>query len=328
MEEAMKQKRLIMSLVLCAVLIFAAEGNAEKFNLLFASGSVAGTFYPLAGAIAQVWNKNIPDLNVTVTASGASLENIRLLGTKKTEIGLAMNDVAFYGYNGLEFFQAKNEKYTNFSAIGNVYPDTVQLFCRKDGSIKDIADLKGKKVVVGMPGSGNEISARQILGLYGIDYKTRKDLNPLYLNYAEAADQFKDNLVDVCYFMVAVPNGAIADINVMNPVQFLGFDDAMFAKIKKTYPLYARAEIPANAYRGQDKPVQTIAVYSSIYVSNDLPENIVYQMTKVLYEESAAIAQAHAAGKFIKLETFTTGGISIPYHPGAIKYYKEKGIIK
>ena len=324
----MKQKRLIRSLVLCTVLIFAAEGNAAKYNFLFASGSVSGTFYPLAGAIAQVWNKKIPDLNVTVSATGASLENIRLLGSKRTEIGLAMNDVAYYGYNGLEHFEAKKEKYSNFSAIGNIYPDTVQFFSRKGGPIKNIDDLKGKKVVVGMPGSGNEISARQILGLFGIDYKTRKDLNPLYLNYAEAADQFKDNLVDACYFMVAVPNGAITDINVMNPVQFFGFDDEMFAKIKKTYPLYGRVEIPANAYPGQDKPVPTIAVYSSIYVSNDLPENIVYQMTKVLYEESATIAQAHSAGKYIKLETATTGGISIPYHPGAIKYYKEKGILK
>ena len=324
----MKQKRLIMSLVLVAALIFAADGNAAKANLLFASGSVAGTFYPLAGAIAQVWNKKIPDLNVTVSATGASLENIRLLGNKSTEIGLAMNDVAFYGYNGLEFFQAKNEKYTNFSAIGNVYPDTVQLFSRKNGPIKNIADLRGKKVVVGMPGSGNEISARQILGLNGIDYKTRKDIKPFYLNYAEAADQLKDNLIDACYFMVSVPNGAIQDINLMTPIQFLGFDDAMFDKIKKAYPLYARAEIPANAYHGQAKPVQTIAVYSSIYVRNDLPENLVYQMTKVLYEESEAIAQAHSAGRFIKLETATTGGISVPFHPGAIKYYKEKGILK
>ena len=324
----MKQKRLVMSLVLCAALIFAAEGQAAKANLLFASGSVAGTFYPLAGAIAQVWNKKIPDLNVTATATGGSLENVRLLGSKSTEIGLAMNDVAFYGYNGLEFFQAKNEKYKNFSAIGNIYPDTVQLFSRKNGPIKNIADLRGKKVVVGMQGSGNEISARQVLGLNGMDYKTRKDINPFYLSYAEAADQFKDNHIDACYFVVSFPNAAIQDINVMHPIQFIGFDDEMFAKIKKAYPLYARVEIPANAYQGLAKPLQTIGVYSSIYVQNDLPEDLVYQMTKVLYEESAAIAQANNAGRFIKLEMATTGGISVPFHPGAIKYYKEKGILK
>ncbi len=105
--------------------------------------------------------------------------------------------------------------------------------------------------------------------------------------------------MDACYFVVSVPNGALQDINVMNPVQFLEIDDAMFAKIIKAYPLYARFEIPANAYQGLAKPVKTIAVYSSILVRNDLPEDLVYQMTKVMYEENAAIAQAHAAGKFI-----------------------------
>ncbi len=323
----MKQKRLIMSLVLCAALFFAADGNAAKANLLFATGGVAGTFYPLGGAIAQVWNKKIPDLNVTVQATGGSVENIRLLGSKGAEVAISMNDIAFYGYNTLEVFQSKNEKYTNFSAIGNVYPDVIQIFSRRDGPIKKIADLRGKKVSVGPPGSGTEISARQILGLNEMDYKKSKDINPLYLSYSEAADQFKDNHVDACYFVVSVPNGALQDINVMNPVQFLEIDDALFAKIIKTYPLYARFEIPANAYQGLARPVKTIAVYSSILVRNDLPEDLVYQMTKVMYEENAAIAQANAAGKYLKLET-ATGGVPVPFHPGAIKYYKEKGILK
>ncbi|MCX5905615.1 MAG: TAXI family TRAP transporter solute-binding subunit, partial [Deltaproteobacteria bacterium] len=207
------------------------------------------------------------------------------------------------------------------------YPDVIQIFSRKDSPIRKIADLKGKKVSVGAPGSGTEISARQILGLNGMDYKMSKDINPQYLSYAESADQFKDNHVDACYFVVSVPNGALQDINVMNPVQFLEIDDALFAKITKAYPLYARFEIPANAYQGLAKPVKTIAVYSSILVRNDLPEDLVYQMTKVMYEENAAIAQAHAAGKFLKLET-ATGGVPVPFHPGAIKYYKEKGIFK
>lgn len=323
----MKQKRLIMSLVLVVALFFAGEGFAANANLLFATGGISGTFYPLGGAIAQVWNKKIPGLNVTVQATGGSVENVRLLGSKGAEVAISMNDIAFYGYSGLEVFQAKNEKYTNYSAIGNVYPDVIQIFSRKDSPIRKIADLKGKKVSVGAPGSGTEISARQILGVNGMDYKNRKDINPLYLSYAESADQFKDNHVDACYFVVSVPNGALQDINVMNPVQFLEIDDAMFAQIIKSYPLYSRFEIQANAYHGQAKPVKTIAIFSSIFVRNDIPEDIVYQMTKVMYEENAAIAQAHAAGKFLKLET-ATGGIPVPFHPGAIKYYKEKGILK
>jgi TRAP transporter TAXI family solute receptor len=328
MEEViMKQKHLIMSLVLCAAFFFAADGNAAKANFLFATGGVSGTFYPLGGAIAQVWNKKIPDLNVTVQATGGSVENIRLLGNKGAEVAITMNDIAFYGSRGEEVFKAKNEKYVNFSAIGNVYPDVIQIFSRKGGPLKQIADLKGKKVSVGPPGSGTEISARQILGLNGMDYKTRKDINPMYLSYSEAADQFKDNLVDACYFVVSVPNGALQDINVMNPVQFIEIDDAMFAKIVKAYPLYARFEIPANAYAGLTKPAKTIGIFSSIMVQNDLPADLVYQMTKVMYEENAAIAQANSAGKYLKLEN-AIGGVAVPFHPGAIKYFKEKGIMK
>jgi TRAP transporter TAXI family solute receptor len=288
---------------------------------------VAGTFYPLGGTIAQVWNQKIPGLNVTVQATGGSVENVRLLGSKGAEIAICMNDIAYFGQNSLEVFKAKNEQYTNYAAVGNVYPDVVQIFVRKDSAIKAIADFKDKKISVGPPGSGTEISARQVLGNYGLDYKARKDIRPQYLSYAEAADHFKDGRIDAAYFVVAVPNGALQDINVMHPVRFLEIDDANFDKIIKTYPLYARFEIPTNSYQGQTIPVKTIAVYSSILVLKDLPDELIYQMTKVMYEERAAIAQGHAAGKFVKPET-AIPGIAIPFHPGAQKYYREKGLMK
>ena len=314
-------------IILFFSVLFVAEGSCKETKLLFATGGVAGTFYPLGGAIAQVWNQKIPGLNVTVQATGGSLENVRLLGSKGAEIAICMNDIAYYGQQGLEAFKAKNEKYTNYSAIGNVYPDVVQIFARKDGPIKTVADFRDKRISVGPPGSGTEISARQILGLYGLDYKTKKDLKAMYLSYAEAADHFKDKLINGAYFVVAVPNAALQDINVMHPVKFLEIDDQMFGKIGKEYPLYARFEIPVNSYQGQSSLVKTIAVYSSLLVRNDLPEDLVYQMTKVFFDERALIAQGHAAGKYIKFET-AISGIAVPFHPGAQKYLKEKGILK
>ena len=319
-----------MSAILPMILLMtfaAAPALAQQTKLLFATGGVAGTFYPLGGTIAQVWNQKIPGLNVTVQATGGSVENVRLLGSRGAEIAICMNDIAYFGQNGLEVFKAKNEKYANYAAVGNVYPDVIQIFVRKDSAIKSIAEFKDKKVSVGPPGSGTEISARQVLGMYGLDYKTRKDLRPQYLSYAEAADHFKDGRIDAAYFVVAVPNGALQDINVMHPVRFLEIDDANFDKIIKAYPLYARFEIPANSYQGQATPVKTIAVYSSILVLKDLPADLVYQLTKVMYEERAAIAQGHAAGKFVKPET-AIPGIAIPFHPGAEKYLKEKGLLK
>jgi uncharacterized protein len=317
----------VTALVLAFLLLIAGQGFCKDTKLLMATGGVAGTFYPLGGAIAQVWNQKIPELNVTVQATGGSLENVRLLGSKGAEVAICMNDIAYYGQQGLEAFKAKNEKYSNYMAIANVYPDVIQIFTRKDSNIKTIADFKGKKISVGPPGSGTEISARQVLGLYGLDYKTRQDFKPSYLSYSESADHFKDNLIDAAYFVVAVPNAALQDINVSHPVRFLEIDDQLFAKITKDYPLYSRFEIPANSYQGQSAPAKTIAVYSSLLVLKELPDDLVYQMTKVFFEERAAIAQGHAAGKFINPET-AVSGIAIPIHPGAQKYLKEKGFMK
>ncbi len=322
-----RQSCLSITIVLTLVLTVAGGAVAADSKLLFATGGVSGTFYPLGGAIAQVWNQKISGLNVTVQATGGSLENVRLLGSKDAEVAICMNDIAYYGQNGLEVFKAKNEKYTNYMAIGNVYPDVIQVFCRKDSDIKSIADLKGRKVSVGPPGSGTEISARQVLGLYGIDYKARQDLKPSYLSYSEAADHFKDGLIEAAYFVVAVPTAALQDINLTKPVRLLGIDDAMFAKVIKDYPLYSRFEIAANSYSGISEPVKTIAVYSSLLVRNDLPEDLVYKMTKVYLEERAAIAQGHAAGKYIDPQ-IVTSGIAIPLHPGAQKYLKEQGLLK
>lgn len=317
----------LTAIVLVLFLLATGQGFCKDEKLLFATGGVAGTFYPLGGAIAQVWNQKIPGLNVTVQATGGSLENVRLLGSKGAEVAICMNDIAYYGQKGLEAFKAKNEQYSNYSAIGNVYPDVIQIFTRKDSDIKTIADFKGKKISVGPPGSGTEISARQVLGLYGLDYKTKDAFKPMYLSYAEAADHFKDKLIDAAYFVVAVPNAALQDINVMHPVRFLPIDDSMFQKVKKDYPLYARFEIPANSYQGQAEPVKTIAVYSSLLVRNDISADLVYRMTQVFLEDRAAIAQGHAAGKYIDPANVTSG-IAIPLHPGAQKYYKEKGLVK
>ncbi len=320
------KKGILLAAASVMVLLGATEGFAAR-ELLFATGGVSGTFYPIGGAIAQAWNRHLPDLNVTVQATGGSLENVRLLGNKGADVAICMNDIAYYGRQGTEAFKAKNEKYENFSAVGNVYPDVIQIFARKGSDMKSIADLKGKKVSVGPPGSGTEISARQVLGLYGIDYKTRKDLNAQYLSYTEAADQFKDKLIDAAYFVVAVPNSALQDINLMHPVQFLAIDDKKFDEIVKTYPLYSRFTIPPNSYSGQTEPVQTIGVYSSILVRNDLPEDLVYQMAKIMYEKASEIGQAHAAGKGMNI-SMATQGIAVPLHPGAQKFYKEMGILK
>jgi hypothetical protein len=321
------QKLVAVFLVLPLFFSMVTVGFAQERKLLFAAGGIAATFYPLGGAISKVWNQKIPGLNVTVQTTGGSVENARLIGRGDSEMGLCMSDVAYYGRNGLEVFSAKNEKYTGYSAVANVYPDVIQIFVNKDSPMQSIYDFKGKKISVGPPGGGTEISARQIFSLHGLDYRARKDLTPMFLSYAEAAEHFKDKLLDGCFFVVAPPNAALQDINSVRPVKFFNIDDQTYKKISEAFPFFIRFEIPANTYQGQTSPIKTVAIMSILLVRNELPEDLVYQMTKLMFEEKATIAQGHSAGRFINLETAATG-IAIPFHPGAQKYLKEKGVLK
>jgi hypothetical protein len=193
--------------------------------------------------------------------------------------------------------------------------------------MKGIKDFRGKKISVGPPGGGTEVLARQIFSLHGLDYKDRKELTPAYLSYAEAAEHFKDNLIDGCFFSVAPPNSALQDINSVRAIKFFEIEDQPAKEILKALPFLTRFIIPANTYQGQTSPIKTVAMPAVLVVSNKIPADVVYQMTKLLFEEKDTIAKGHSAGRFINLEN-AAAGVAIPFHPGAHAYLKEKGVLK
>ncbi|MBI5251760.1 MAG: TAXI family TRAP transporter solute-binding subunit, partial [Desulfomonile tiedjei] len=158
--------------------------SGESIDLVLATGGTGGTYFPLGGGIAKLWKDAIPGLNVTVQATGASVANIRLLGKREADLALVQNDTADYGRTGRESFIDKKEKYTNYLAIAALYPEAVQIVVRSGSSIRNIEELKGKKVVVGAAASGTELASRQIFSAYGINYKERKDITPLFLGFA------------------------------------------------------------------------------------------------------------------------------------------------
>lgn len=300
---------------------------AKPVDMIMATGGTGGTYYPFGGAIAKVWKDNVPGLNVTVQATGGSVENVRLLAKKEAELALSQNDVAYYGQKGEAAFKEKNEKYTNYSAIAALYPEVIQIVVRADSGIKSIGDVKGKKVAVGPPGSGTELAARQIFGTYGLDYTNRKDFQAFFLNYAEATQQFKDRQIDVMFMVIGMPAPPLADITTTTEVRLLDIAGENLAKVKQAYPFYADYTIAANTYKGQKADNKTVTLLAYLLARNDLPEDSVYNMTKTLFEKKDAIAQAHAKGKDIDLQKALAGN-AIPVHPGAAKYYKEKGVTK
>jgi TRAP transporter TAXI family solute receptor len=292
----------------------------EKTELLLATGGTGGTYYPLGGGMGKIWADNIKGLNVTVQSTAASVANIRLVAQKEADLAMIQNDTADYGRTGKEAFAEKNEKYTNYLAMGALYPEVVQIVVRADSNINSIDDLKGKKVVVGAAGSGTELASRQIFGAYGLSYKENKDMNALYISFAEGATAFKDKNADALVMVTAVPAASLADIQTATKVRLLPVD---VTKLQKNYPFYVTHTIKAGTYSGHDKDADAVAVLAMLIVREDLHTDLVYEMTKSLFEKKGDIG--HAKAKEFEVMK-AADGVTIPFHPGALKYLKEKGV--
>ncbi len=309
-------------LAVVAILLFSVgSAFAAPQQLILATGGTAGTYYPLGGAIGQILSTKTGVVNITAQATGASNENMNLIGAGDVDIAIVQNDIAHYAYNGIEFFKTP---ITNFSAMARIYPELIQTVTNAGSPINSVADFKGKKISVGAPGSGNEANVRQITSVFGMDYQS---FEAHFLSYAETADHFKDRLVDAFMFTTGAPNSAIQDIATMHPLKFVPIAGADRDLLMQKYPFFAAEVIPADTYKGQPEAVETVAVQAILIVHNDLSEDVVYAMTKALFENKEEIGQAHHKGNSIDSQK-ALDGITVPIHPGAQKYYKEIGLLK
>jgi len=292
----------------------------EKIELIMATGGTGGTYYPLGGGMAKLWKDSIPGVNVTVQATGASVANVRLLAKKEADLALVQNDVADYGRAGKEAFAEMKEQYNNYLAVGSLYPEVVQIVVPADSSIRKIEDLREKKVVVGAAGSGTELASRQILAAYGIRYKDSNDVSPLYLGFSEGATVLKDNSADALIIVSGVPNAALADVQTTTRIRLLPID---LNKLKNMYPFYVGFLAKAGTYKGMDHDVQTVALKATLVVRDEINSNLVYEMTKALFEKASALGHAAAREFDAKL---AAQGVTIPFHPGAARYLREQGV--
>lgn len=307
---------LVLIMVLTVVMIFAGCGS--KTTLKMATGGTTGTYYAYSGAVSQILASKIENLSFDIQSTGASKANIYLVSDKEADIAIVQNDVMYYAYNGTDLFAG--EKVEGFSAMAGVYAEVCQIV--SNSSIKSIEDLKGKRVSVGDIGSGCEFNARQILETYGMTFD---DIVVNNLSFADSATALKDDKIDAFFCVAGAPTTAIVELATTNSINILEVDDAHAAKLIEKYPFYTKFNVPGGAYKGVDSDVQTVAVVATYIVSNDLDEDLVYKMTKALFENAEEIAKAHPKGAELDPE-YAVSGISIPIHPGAEKYYKEIGV--
>lgn len=294
-------------------------GPQEVVNLVISTGGTSGSYFPVGGAIANIVSNYAEGLNITAQTSGGSIENLKLIEKGQSEFGLAQNDLADYAMKGIELFDTKLEK---IRGIATIYPEYIQIAVRPDKGINSISDLKGKKISVGAPGSGSEANCRQFLALLGVPYES---FSPQFLENTDAANQYKDNVIDGFIITTGLPSPAITEIATTKGVKVLGFSKEEAEKINNEWGFLTPETIPANSYKDQGEDVITMAAKSVIFTSADISEDIVYKFTKALWENQPELEQANAKAKNMNKED-PLGGVTVPAHPGAAKYYKEIGI--
>ncbi len=317
------KKSIIFAGVALAALLFTGCPKAQKNrDYILATGGTGGTYYPFGGAIANIWNTKIENMNVTAQATGASAENLRLINKGEAEFGTVQNDVMDYAYNGTDMFAG--EKLSNVMTIGTMYPEVVQIAASKASGIKSVADFKGKRISVGDAGSGVEFNAKQILEGYGLTFDDIKKSN---LSFKESAEGIQNGTLDACFITAGVPNSALQELAFTAGLVLIPVDGEAADRICSKYNFYTKTKIPGGYYKGAENPVPALSIKATLAVSSKLDEETVYLMTKTLFENLEELGNAHAKGKEVSAES-AIKGVSVPFHPGALKYYKEIGLIK
>ena len=294
-----------------------AEVVFDNVFVNIGTGGTAGTYFPLGGAFAEIWNTNIKGINATAQSTGASVANINLLMDNKVEVVIVQNDTALYAHDGVMMFEG--QEFNKLRGLATLYSEPLQIVTT-DPNIKTIADLKGKKLAVGAIGSGVEANARQIIAAAGMDFE--KDIDAKFLSFSEASAGLKDKQVDAAFLTAGIPTAAIQDLSAQNDVYIVAIEGDIAATLKENYKFFTDYVIPADTYKGQTTDVNTLTVKSMLCVSADMDEALAYALTKQIYENLDRVVLAHNVGKFITKET-AMEAMPIELHPGAARYFNE-----
>lgn len=316
----MKKTAKFLIIGVAIALLSGCSANQTKSNLILATGGTSGTYYPLGGAMAQIWNSKITNMNVTAQSTGASAENLRLLNKGEAELGIVQNDVMDYAFNGIASFEG--EKLSNFSVIATLYPEVVQIAATTESGIKTIEDLKGKRVSVGDAGSGVEFNSQQILEIYGLTFDDIKKSN---LSFKESGDGLQNGTLDACFITAGVPNAALQELAMSRELVLIPIDQEHADTLIEKYGYYTQTIIPKDTYKDVTEDISAVSIKATLAVNKKVSDDVAYNITKALFENLDELGSAHAKGKEISLEE-AVKGISVDIHPGALKYYKEKGL--
>lgn len=312
-----------LSIALMVSLVGGMSLAQSKF-VVIGTGSTGGTFYPAGTILANAFNTYLKDLGYkwSAQASGGSIENLSMLSKKEVQMGIAGSAPASWAYNGQEMFKDKPIK--NIRAITTLWPEMTQVIYRKETGIKHWKDLKGRKVAVGPAGNPHFYMESLLKATADLTFN---DIIPEYMGYGDSVEALQSRLIDAAYLSAGIPTSSVAQAYAGRvPVDMLEITDEELARLQKIAPFYTRGIIPKGTYPGQDRDLMVAANPTVLLVEKDMPEDLVYKMLEVIYVKALEeIKKQHKVLSYLDINSATKVG-GIPFHPGAIKFYRDKGI--
>jgi uncharacterized protein len=317
------RKGMLIAALALGAAVATGAAVAQQTTIAIATGGTGGVYYPLGGGMANVLSKYVPGVQATARVTGGSVDNLKLIGSQQSEVALVMVDAALDALKGEDKFKGAPVEVRTLMIL---YPNRMHVVSVEGRGVEKIADLKGKRVSTGSPGSATEVMAFRVIEAAGLDKD--KDMRRERLGVAESTNAIKDGKIDAYFWVGGLPTAAVTDLAATPGVKIKLIDhsDVVDAMNKKYGNLYTAGVIPAKTYPGQDKD-NAISVVQNILVANaKMPDKVAYDIVKTFIEKRDELVAVHGEAKSITLDNQIPKNSPIPWHPGAAKYFTEKGV--
>jgi len=316
--------RIMRSAAIVAALASGAALAQPKVSLSIATGPTGGVYYPLGGGLANLLSKYVPGYAANAEATAGSVANLQYMGQKKADIGFTMADAAWDGYKGKGKFTSGA---VPLRTLVVAYPNRMHVVTIEGRGIEKFADLKGKRVSTGAPNSATELMAQRMLEAFGMDWN--KDIRRERLTPEKSVDAIKDGKLDAVFFVAGIPVSSFTDLAATPGTRIKLVDQAEAVdkmNAREGSSLYVRDVIPAKAYPGQDKACEVASVQNLIVAREDMPADVAYNIVKTIFEKREELVAVHKEATALDIKNQKKEASPLPFHPGAAKYFAEKGI--
>jgi len=325
------KKVFIAALVVLALVLAAGPmagiADAKTYRINLATATTGGAYYPIGNAMASIWGKNLEGVRASAQSTAGTPQNVELMRDGEVQIAIGQNGICYYAYYGKGTYEGK-PPYTDMRGMFVLYPNVMHWIVRKGAGINSVADFKGKKFVPGQVASATEVNSREMMEVYGLNYMKDQgevNVNADFVGYNEAVDLMKNNQTDGTHIAGGVPTAAIIDVLSSGTTELMSMEPEKIQEIVAKYPWYFPFTIKAGTYPKQEKDIETLALANILFTDAKIDEELIYMLTKATYDYHDDLVMAHEATVYTVIEN-SLKGMTIPLHPGSIRYLTEKGV--